>query len=62
MAEARAVAANGAKFNSVTLDWCKKALDQILSHFGDWFVALEYGRSAGHIIQDQVGKAKVLPP
>jgi enoyl-CoA hydratase/carnithine racemase len=56
--EAKALAAHIAQFHPIALDWCKKALDQIPSHFADWSVALEYGRSVNNIIQDQVGKAK----
>ncbi|MBI4195875.1 MAG: enoyl-CoA hydratase/isomerase family protein [Betaproteobacteria bacterium] len=58
--EARALAAHIAQFDPIALDWCKKALDQIPSHFADWSVALEYGRSVNNIIQDQVAKAKGL--
>jgi len=56
--EAKALAAHVAQFEPVALDWCKKALDQIPSHFTDWSVALEYGRGVDSIIQEQLGKAK----
>ena len=52
--EAKALAAHIAKFDPIALDWCKKALDQIPGHVGDWSVALEYGRSVNNIIQDQI--------
>jgi enoyl-CoA hydratase/carnithine racemase len=57
--EAKALAAHIAQFNPIALDWCKKALDQVPSHFADWPIALEYGRSVNNIIQDQIGKNKV---
>ena len=56
--EAKALAAHVAQFEPVALDWCKKALDLIPSHFSEWSVALEYGRGVNNIIQDQVAKAK----
>jgi enoyl-CoA hydratase/carnithine racemase len=56
--EAKALAAHIARFEPVALDWCKKALDQIPSHFPEWSTALEYGRSVSSIIQDQVAKAR----
>jgi len=52
--EAKALAAHIATLDPIALDWCKKALDQIPSHIGDWPVALEYGRSVNNIIQDQI--------
>jgi len=52
--EAKALAAHIAQFDPVALDWCKKALDQIPSHFADWPVAVEYGRSVNNIIRDQI--------
>ena len=54
--EAKALAAHVAQFDPIALDWCKKALDVIPSHFSDWKVALEYGRGVNSIIQDQIGK------
>ena len=51
--EANALAAHVAGFDPIALDWCKKALDQIPSHFSDWSVAMEYGRGVGSIIQEQ---------
>ena len=59
--EAKALAAHIAQFNPIALDWCKKALDQVPSHFADWPIALEYGRSVNNIIQDQIGKNKLSP-
>lgn len=59
--EAKALAAHIAQFNPVSLDWCKKALDQIPSHISDWSVALEYGRTVTSIIQQQIGKDQVSP-
>jgi enoyl-CoA hydratase/carnithine racemase len=56
--EANALAAHVASFDPIALDWCKKALDQIPSHFSDWSVAMEYGRGVGSIIQEQIGKGK----
>jgi len=56
--EAKALAAHIARFEPVALDWCKKALDQVPSHFAEWSVALEYGRGVNNIIQDQVAKAR----
>jgi enoyl-CoA hydratase/carnithine racemase len=61
MDEARALAAHIAQFNPTTLDWCKKALDQIPGEISNWSVALEYGRSVTSIIRDQIGKDKVTP-
>jgi enoyl-CoA hydratase/carnithine racemase len=59
--EAKALASHIAQFNPVSLDWCKKALDQIPSHISDWPVALEYGRTVTSIIQQQIGKDQVSP-
>lgn len=59
--EAVALAAHVAQFNPTTLDWCKKALDQIPSQISDWSVALEYGRGVTNIIRDQIGKDNVVP-
>jgi enoyl-CoA hydratase/carnithine racemase len=61
MDEARALAAHIAQFNPTTLDWCKKALDQIPGQISNWSVALEYGRAVTSIIRDQIGKDKVTP-
>jgi enoyl-CoA hydratase/carnithine racemase len=61
MAEARAVAARVAQFNPVTLDWSKKALDDIPAHVSDWTAALEYGRGVTSVIQNQLGADKVTP-
>jgi len=60
MAEARAVAEGIAKFNPVTVDWTKKALDDIPSHVSDWTAALEYGRAVTAVVQNRIGKDKVL--
>jgi enoyl-CoA hydratase/carnithine racemase len=59
--EARAVAQNIAKFNPVTVDWTKKAIDDIPSHVSDWTAALEYGRVITAVVQNQIGKDKVMP-
>ncbi len=59
--EARTLAAHVAQFNPTTLDWCKKALDQIPSQISDWSVALEYGRNVTNMIRDQIGNEKVVP-
>jgi enoyl-CoA hydratase/carnithine racemase len=61
MAEACALADQVGKFNPVTLDWSKKALDEIPGHVSDWTAALEYGRSVTSVIQNQLGKDKVTP-
>ena len=60
MGEARAVAEGIAKFNPVTVDWTKKALDDIPSHVSDWTAALEYGRAVTAVVQNRIGKDKVL--
>jgi len=60
MTEARAVVENIAKFNPVTVDWTKKALDDIPSHISDWTVALEYGRAVTAVVQNRIGKDKVM--
>ena len=60
MDEARAVADNIAKFNPVTVDWTKKALDDIPAHVSDWTAALEYGRAITAVVQNRIGKDKVL--
>jgi enoyl-CoA hydratase/carnithine racemase len=56
--EARALAAQIVQFEPAALDWCKKAPDQIPSHFSDWTSAIEYGRGVTSIIEDQVAKAR----
>jgi enoyl-CoA hydratase/carnithine racemase len=61
MEEVRAVAESIAKFNPVTVDWTKKALDDIPSHISDWTAALEYGRVITAVVQNQIGKDKVMP-
>jgi len=61
MDEARAVAEHVSRFNPVTLDWSKKALDDIPSKVSDWTTALEYGRTVTSVIQNQIGKDKVTP-
>lgn len=59
--EARAVAETIAKFNPVTVDWSKKAIDDIPSHVSDWTAALEYGRVITAAVQNQIGKDNVMP-
>lgn len=61
MEEARSVAENIAKFNPVTVDWTKKAIDDIPAHVSDWTAALEYGRVITAVVQNQIGKDKVMP-
>ena len=61
MDEVHAVAESIAKFNPVTVDWTKKALDDIPSHVSDWTAALEYGRVITAVVQNQIGKDKVTP-
>lgn len=61
MDEAHALAAHVAQFNPVTLDWSKKALDDIPAHVSDWTAALEYGRGVTSVIQNQLGADKVTP-
>lgn len=56
MSEARATAEGIAKLNPVTLDWSKKAMDDIPAHVSDWTAALEYGRGVASIIREQTGK------
>jgi enoyl-CoA hydratase/carnithine racemase len=56
--EANALAAHVAGFDAIALDWCKKALDQIPSHFSDWSVAMEYGRGVGSIIEEQTSESE----
>jgi enoyl-CoA hydratase/carnithine racemase len=62
MEEAEAVAAHISRFNPVSLDWCKKALDQIPSQISNWSTALQYGQCVTNIIRDQIGKDNVSPP
>jgi enoyl-CoA hydratase/carnithine racemase len=59
--EAKALAAHIAQFNKVTLDWSKKALDDIPNQVSDWTAALEYGRVVTSVIQNQIGKENVTP-
>jgi enoyl-CoA hydratase/carnithine racemase len=59
--EAKALAAHIAQFNKVTLDWSKKALDDIPAQVSDWTAALEYGRVVTSVIQNQIGKQNVTP-
>jgi enoyl-CoA hydratase/carnithine racemase len=61
MDEARAVAEQIAKFNPVTVDWTKKAIDDIPSHISDWTAALEYGRAITAVVQNQIGKENFMP-
>jgi len=61
MDEARALAEGIAKFNPVTIDWSKKALDDIPGHVSDWTAALEYGRVITSVIQNQIGKENFMP-
>jgi enoyl-CoA hydratase/carnithine racemase len=61
MEEARAVAQRIAKLNPVTLDWTKKAIDDIPAQVSDWTTALEYGRVITTVIQNQIGKENFMP-
>jgi len=61
IAEARAVAENIAKFNPVTVDWTKKAIDDIPAQVSDWTAALEYGRLITAVVQNQIGKENFMP-
>lgn len=61
MSDARAIAEEIAKFNPVTVDWTKKAIDDIPSHVADWTTALEYGRAITAVIQNQIGKENFMP-
>jgi enoyl-CoA hydratase/carnithine racemase len=61
MEEARAIAENIAAFNPVTIDWSKKALDDIPGQVSDWTTALEYGRVITSVIQNQIGKENFMP-
>ena len=45
----------------MTVDWTKKALDDIPAHVSDWTAALEYGRVVTAVIQNQIGKENVMP-
>lgn len=60
IAQARAAAGDIAKFNPVTVDWTKKALDDIPAHISDWTAALEYGRAVTAVVQNRIGKDKVM--
>lgn len=59
--DAKRLAAHIAQFNRVTLDWSKKALDDIPAQVSDWTAALEYGRVLTSVIQNQIGKENVTP-
>jgi enoyl-CoA hydratase/carnithine racemase len=59
--EAHAVAERVAALNPVTVDWSKKAMDDIPSHVSDWTAALEYGRAVTTVIQNQIGKENFMP-
>jgi len=61
MEEARTAAESIAKFNPVTVDWSKKAMDDIPAHVSDWTAALEYGRAITTVIQNQIGKENFMP-
>jgi enoyl-CoA hydratase/carnithine racemase len=61
MQEAVAVAEHISKFNPITLDWTKKALDDIPNQVSDWTAALEYGRGVTSVIQNKLGADKVTP-
>lgn len=61
MEEARATAASIAEFNPVTVDWSKKAMDDIPAQVSDWTAALEYGRAITMVIQNQIGKENFMP-
>lgn len=54
-AEAEALARHIAAFDAVTLEWCKKALQQIPAQISDWNAALEYGESIGMQIRARTG-------
>jgi enoyl-CoA hydratase/carnithine racemase len=45
--EALAVATAIARYDAVTLTWCKKALWEVPMHISDWTAALEYGEGVG---------------
>lgn len=61
MNQARAAAEGIAKLNPVTLDWSKKAVDDIPGQISDWTAALEYGRAVTTVIQNQIGKENFMP-
>jgi enoyl-CoA hydratase/carnithine racemase len=61
MDEAHAVAERVAALNPVTVDWSKKAMDDIPSHVSDWTAALEYGRAVTAVIQNQIGRENSMP-
>ena len=45
----------------MTIDWSKKALDDIPGQVSDWTAALEYGRVITTVIQNQIGKENFMP-
>jgi len=45
--EALAIATRIARYDPVTLTWCKKALWEVPMHISDWTAALEYGEGVG---------------
>ncbi|MCO5066357.1 MAG: enoyl-CoA hydratase/isomerase family protein [Rhizobiaceae bacterium] len=53
--EAEALARHIAGFDAVTLEWCKKALQQVPAIISDWNTALEYGESIGNQIRARTG-------
>ena len=59
--ETRDVAEGIAKFNPVTIDYSRKALDDIPAHLSDWTTALEYGRLITTVGQNQIGKENFMP-
>ena len=59
--EAKKVAGEIAGFNPVTLDWSRKAIDDIPAQVSDWTAALEYGRVITTVIQNQIGKENFMP-
>ncbi len=61
MEEAHALAKHVAQFNPVTLDYSKKALDDIPSQVSDWTAALDYGRVVTTVIQNKIGRENVTP-
>lgn len=61
MDEAVAIAEEIARLNPITVDWTKKAIDDIPAHVSDWTAALEYGRMVTAVIQNQIGKENFMP-
>lgn len=59
--ETREIAEGIAKFNPVTIDYSRKALDDIPAHLSDWTTALEYGRLITTVGQNQIGKENFMP-